>query len=64
MLDIKNLLNLEKILDSIEINPDSTYPLSEPSVHCTYFYLPNILFIIEVNVILWSYGNFFTLLVP
>ena len=35
MLDNKILLNLEKIFNSIEINPNSTYPLSEPSVHST-----------------------------
>ena len=33
MLDNKILLKLEKIVNSIEINPNSTYPLSEPSVH-------------------------------
>ena len=32
MLDNKILLKLEKIFNSIEINPYSTYPLSEPSV--------------------------------
>ena len=33
MLDNKILLKLEKIFNSIEINPNSTYPLSELSVH-------------------------------
>ena len=33
MLDNKMLLKLEKIFNSIEIIPNSTYPLSEPSVH-------------------------------
>ena len=32
MLDSKILLKLERIFNSIEINPNSTYPLSEPSV--------------------------------
>ena len=32
-LENKILLKLEKIFNSIEINPNSTYPLSEPSVH-------------------------------
>ena len=35
MLNNKILLKLEKILYSIEINPYSAYPLSEPSVGCT-----------------------------
>ena len=34
MLDNKILLKLEKILNSIEINPNITYHLSEPSVQC------------------------------
>ena len=33
MLENKILLKLEKIFNSIEINSNSTYPLSEPSVH-------------------------------
>ena len=32
MLDKHFLLKLEKIFNTIEINPNSTYPLSEPSV--------------------------------
>ena len=32
MPDNKILLKLERIFSSIEINPNSTYPLSEPSV--------------------------------
>ena len=35
MLDNKILLKLEKIFNSIEIIPNSTYPLSEPSVQCS-----------------------------
>ena len=33
MLENKILLKLEKIFNSIEINSNSTYPFSEPSVH-------------------------------
>ena len=33
MLDNQILLKLWKIFNSMEINPNSTYPLSEPSVH-------------------------------
>ena len=32
VLDNKILLKLKKIFNYIEINPNSTYPLSEPSV--------------------------------
>ena len=37
MLD-KKKLKLEKIFNSFEINPISTYPLSEPSVHCIHIF--------------------------
>ena len=44
MLDNKILLKREKIFNFNEINPKSTYPLSEPSVHSFYlFYLQVVL---------------------
>ena len=43
ILENKILLKLEKIFNSIEIIPNRTYPLSEPSVGESWFVVGNIL---------------------